>query len=246
MNWKFPLVVLLPLFSCLCFASLTPISSSLGPGVESSADNACSPVDDSALQAQGPTLNPLAASVNALSVCNVASVNTHLAIEADWTNASQGTVKFTNVGWTTSNVSLGWAYAFQGNDYTYNFIANNNEPLTLYYASAGGGSDGGFGLFGYYATLSGPNGSTATLLVNTAGTVTWDLVAGSSYSLNIYNEANLWGPLGSITDTMHGYMHFSTPSPVPEASSFVLLGSGALSMLACLLRKTSTGASRPG
>ena len=171
-------------------------------------------------------MNPLATAADALSNCNGASVDTFANVAASWANASVGSVTFTNVGWNTSNVTNGHALADEGLDYNYSFIANASELLTLNYAISGGGSLAGFGLNGFNASLAGVNGSSSFLNLNTSGSLSWNLVAGDSYTLDLFNQANISGGLGTIQELMGGQFDFSTATQVPEPSSLPILAIG--------------------
>src|ERR1035438_5894796 len=204
------LVTLVLGLTTLSFANVTAVSSQVFLQASSQADLSCSPVVNSNGQSQGATLNPLSSSVSALSQCNGALVNSFADVAATFASANAGSIGFGNIGWSTSNVSLGSAVPYLGLDYNYSFFANANELLNLSYAIAGGGDLGGFGLNGFSVNLVGPNGNFNFLALNTSGVLSWNLVAGNSYSLTITNGANIMGALGTINESMSGQFGFST------------------------------------
>ena len=183
------LIALVLSLSVFSFANISPLSSQVFLQASSQADLSCNPVVVSNGQSQGAMVGPLSASVSAVSVCGSASVTTFADVAASWTGGGNaGTITFGNVGWSTSNVTNGSALPNEGLDYTYNFFANANEPLTLNYNITGGGDLGGFGLNGFGVTLTGPNGNFTFLDINTSGMLSWNLLAGNDYSLNIKNK----------------------------------------------------------
>src|ERR1035441_271055 len=108
-------------------ANVTAVSSQVFLQASSQADLSCSPVVNSNGQSQGATLNPLSASVSALSQCNGALVNSFADVAATFASANAGSIGFGNIGWSTSNVSLGSALPYLGLDYNYSFFANANR-----------------------------------------------------------------------------------------------------------------------
>jgi hypothetical protein len=98
--------------------------------------------------------------VQAVSVCNGSSIDALGSASANWLSANTGFVNFENLGWVTSNVSQGEAALFRGVDFSYSFIADADDVLTLASLITGRGTDL-FGLVGFY--VLGPGGTIQLL-----------------------------------------------------------------------------------
>ncbi len=221
--------------SALSFAGLiNPTSANLDMTV--SSDAGCGPVTDTGTDSWTGTPTLLMASADALATCIRPNrgVETRGSVGANWNNPKSGTIKFNNIGWRTRNISNGSADAGQGVDFSYTFVPNQNIWFGLSYDITGGGDLGGFGLNGFYVTLTDFN----ILDLNTSGTLKWLLLAGNSYTLSIENGANISGALGTITESMDATFKFNArAAAVPEPSSLLMLGSGVLGLAGTFRKK---------
>jgi len=215
----------------------TPISSSLR--LEADSDAGSGIVTDIDGDSQGGTINPLSASVSALATSGNASVLSTAEGIATWFNSAQGEVNLFNIGWNTVEVSSGSAFLFNGLDWTYEFLADTTGLFTLDYNVTGSGSDT-FGLNGFNFSWSGPEGGNFFPL-DTSGTLTRAITAGNSYTVNIRNQANIFGGLSTRNARMDGAFNWridTATAAVPEPSSaWVTLAFGALGAGSLLKQK---------
>jgi hypothetical protein len=144
-----------------------------------------------------------------------------------------------NIGWNTVGVSQGSAVLFNGLDWTYEFLADTTGLFTLDYDVTGSGSDT-FGLNGFNFSWSEPE-SDDFFNLDTSGTITRAITAGNTYTVNITNQANIFGSLGTRDARMDGAFNWridTTAVAVPESSSaLVTLAFGALGAGSLLKRK---------
>ena len=228
------LTLLVLSLSALSFAALiTPTSANLDMVASSNAG--CGTVMDTGTDSWTGTPALLMASADAIATCTGPNrgVETRGAVGANWNSPKQGIIKFNNVGWRTRNVSSGTADATGGVDFSYTFTPNQDIWFRLNYDITGGGDLGGFGLNGFYVTLTDFN----VLNLNTSGNLTWLLLGGNSYTLTIENGANISGALGTITESMDANFDFNSRAVVPEPSSLLMLGSGVLALAGTLRKK---------
>ncbi len=231
----------LSLISLLCpvaaYALPTPISSSLR--LEADSDAGSGIVTDIDSDSQGGTINPLSASVSALATSGNASVLSRSQGIATWFDSSRGEVNLFNIGWNTVGVSQGSAVLFNGLDWTYEFLADTTGLFTLDYDVTGSGSDT-FGLNGFNFSWSEPE-SDDFFSLGTSSTITRAITAGNTYTVNIRNQANIFGGLGTRDARMDGAFNWridTTAVAVPESSSaLVTLAFGALGAGSLLKRK---------
>ncbi|MFI5460344.1 MAG: PEP-CTERM sorting domain-containing protein [Isosphaerales bacterium] len=190
-------------------------------------------------QSQGSTINSFSVTASALATYPPnQSILATAAGSATWTDASQGQVTFTNVGWTSVNANgsadlsgdTGWKYSFISNvtgffvvDYTVTAqgTSSNNPPL--------------FGLNGFFI-YGGPGQSSLgnvfdTTGLNASGYFALAIAPASSYWVQIQDSANIFGALGTSNADMNGTFNFgfqtesgSNGGPsVPEPSSWIMM-----------------------
>jgi hypothetical protein len=204
-------------------AYVTPSSSSIQ--LNATADAGDGPFTATNSQSQLGTINALGVSVSAGATFDNASVTTTNGATANWTDSDNGTVRFTNVGWSTQNVTSGSALALaDGMGWTYRFVAVAPGFFTLNYDVTTSGSNT-FGLTGFNFIWSGP-GDGATIAADSSGVLTrGDIVVGNPYTVELTENANITGILGTRTAIMDGTFTFQI---VPEPSSLALFGVGGL------------------
>ncbi|HBL14568.1 MAG TPA: hypothetical protein DD379_24900 [Cyanobacteria bacterium UBA11162] len=215
-------------------AAILALDSSLD--LEATADAGGELVTDTDFDSQGNTINPLNASVSAFAAFGTASVLSQAKASASWLNTSQGQVVFSDVGWETSNVFSGEATLFNGTDWTYTFFADTDGIFTLDYdVSASTDTTNDFGLNGFNFIWSGFEGNTFFGL-NSSGTLTRTITAGDTFTVNINNQANIFGGLSTRQASMDGNFTWKIQTAtVPEPSS--ILGILALGALGASLTK---------
>lgn len=200
----------------------SPISSTLSLQADASASPGPGLVTDTDSQSQGATINPLSASVLAQAINGNASVTATATGSATWTNPNIGQVVLSNIGWATSNVSVGAAFLHQGLDYSYTFTADATGTFTFNYNVTWSGTDD-FGLNGFNYDFSG---NSAFLNLGTSGTILESVIAGNTYTLTLRNQANISGGLGTRTAHMTGTFDFTAPAAaeIPEPGTWAVFG----------------------
>src|SRR5664279_3424641 len=158
---KFQRLLLTSLFvlaiSSMSFAGIiNPISASVD--LSMSADAGCGVVSSSNPNSWGTPLSTLTSTVDVLATCSKPNrkVETSGSMDATWTaNTKKGTIKFTKIGWNiNNNVTNGSSNADLGVDYTYTFQPTTEIQFDLDYSTSWNGDLGGFGLNGFYVTLT--------------------------------------------------------------------------------------------
>lgn len=198
----------------------TAVSSTLGLVASSGANGII--VDRNDGMSQGATINPLHAAVDALAENAGTSVRTSGSADATWTDAANGRVVFTGMGWTATGPagsSNNLAYLYSGTDWLYTFTANVTGSFSLQYAitlDAGGTSD--FGLQGFAFTF-GETGVATTSeflsLPTASGALSRNVVAGRTYTVRLKNNANISGGVVGLTGHMSATFNWSVAQPVP-------------------------------
>ena len=224
--------------STMSFASLiNPISASVD--LSMSSDAGCGTVTSAPSYqdwiTNPPVLGDLSSTADVLANCTHPNrnVETSGTLTATWSaNTKKGTIKFNNIGWkVNNNVSFGAANANLGTDYTYTSMPTNATLFDLNYDIKSRGDLNGFGLNGFYVTLTNFN----ALQINTTGDLTWILSPGQTYTLTIENGANISGNIAGLKEYMDGTFKF-TATAVPEPSSLLML-SGVLAFAGSLRKK---------
>ena len=225
--------------STMSFASLiNPISASVD--LSMSSDAGCGTVTSASSYqdwiTNPPVLGDLTSSADATATCTHPNrkVDTSGTLTATWSaNTKKGTIKFNNIGWqVNNNVGIGAANANLGTDYTYTFMPTKEILFDLSYDITSRGDLNGFGLNGFYVTLTNFN----ALDINTSGDLTWILLPGNTYTLTIENGANISGSIAGLRSIWTAPSS-SPPSPIPEPSSLLMLGSGVLALAGSLRKK---------
>jgi hypothetical protein len=183
---------------------------------------------------QGATTNALSAGF-ALSSSNGGTPNRSISMNvsgsATFANSAAGHVTL-HQDWTASNVSIGLIEQIN-NGFTYTFIADGDGLLTVNYNVVATGNEDFFfvgygtdslGSFAFYDPNTGP------------GTATFDIVAGNTYTFNIYTTYSLMGGItrdhnpanNSITGEFDWFLSLQAPPPTaaPEPASVAMLGAG--------------------
>lgn len=231
-------VMLLALsFPSLSHAGVIAVGSDLA--VVATSGRSSFEVIDTASDSQGGTTNTLGTvAANAVSTSAGGTSITSGSAIATWNNAASGQVRFEDLGWDNSAFSsgvvsnsgfggTGWSYTFQA-DVTGLFYLNWDISLQQSLADS-------FGLQNFRFSLIGPSGGFLDLLsVETTGSLTRNIVAGSQYTANIYNNNGIFGGIGGRTAYMDGVFDWSMDtgpfSSVPEPTAIALLGLGLLGL----------------
>ena len=190
-------------------AGIMPVSSSLS--LEADANAGAGTVVNTGSQSQGTSVSPLNASATATAINGGASVVSTITGSASWVSPAAGSITLSNVGWTSANVTSGSADLFNGLDYSYTFTPDVAGTLTFNFNVTAGGSST-FGLNGFSFSF---DGDSRFFLINTSGTFTEPLAAGTTYTLQLMNFANISGSFGTRNSDMTGTFSFSIPEAPP-------------------------------
>jgi hypothetical protein len=164
-------------------------------------------------------------------------------------SADAGIVRFSSVGWTSIGAPTGpgpvpktprVADLSEGQDFIYRFTPKVGGTLLVDYTVHGTGAL--FGLNGFRIILDGRQVGIA--FVNTSGQLKFSLPAGGVDSLQIRNIANIEGTVGNRTANMDGTFKFGFQSPVPEPSTLMTAGAGAVALVAFARRRAGPAGRR--
>ena len=214
--------------------SITAVDSSYS--MLASAETGSGPVVNGGdSQSQGSTINSL--TVNGFALATAApdqSVAATAAGNATWTNASQGQVTFTNVGWTSVNGN-GLADLSGATGWTYSFVSNVTGTFVVNYNTTATGESSSnaplFGLNGFFIYGGLGQSSLGTVFdatgLNTSGVFEMAIAPGETYWVQIQDSANIHGELGTSASHMNGTFNFDVQTlgdqGTPEPSSWVLM-----------------------
>lgn len=199
---------------------------------------------------QGATIDPLSASVSALVTIGETSIEARASVSATWAAATEGQVLFDDVGHIIDTTSEQPSSAYtnlpllSGNDWQYVFEATDSGEFVLDYSifadpiSTQPGALNGIN----FVWIADGIGAGEALFVDTAGTLTRDLVAGTQYTVGLQNRENilLGGGPGVLpaqsTALMDAIFDWSVvydgggpgPVSVPEPATLTLLLTGML------------------
>jgi hypothetical protein len=172
---------------------------------------------------------PVVLSADAIATYDTgsASLSSHGGVTAGWISASAGTVFMRDFGWdSTPGISGGASVNSGGPNWSYTFTPSADAVYTMNYTVAGFGNT--FGLWGFFNAVDGV-GDYSTIDAfnpNSSGTFTKALTGGTTYSVQLYNNANAgFGP--DTFSAMDGAFAWSiTGAGVPEPASWAMLIAG--------------------
>ena len=119
-------------------------------------------------------------------------------------------------------------------DYSYTFHPTTEIQFDLTYDTKWNGDLGGFGLNGFYITLT--NNWNTQMGISASGTLSAILWPNRVYILTIENGANIFGGIAGLKENLWGTFKFQA-TPVPEPSSMLMIGSGILALAGALRKK---------
>lgn len=180
-------------------------------------------------------------------------VQTTANITATWDSAYQGSVDFTNMGWTTSGVTSGDAIIsavqtnpseWAGRSWTYTFTPDTDSMFTLDYsvfAPAGNTSDFGIASFRFSCyNVDGCEGveNQTVLDVGDSGQLSFAVEAGKEARFYLDVSGYVSGGLGTRTTLTNGEFDWRiTPVPEPQSWAMLLAGVGVLSLRVAARRR---------
>lgn len=248
----------LALFSSIFFATAgaqaqTAISSTFHLGVWADANQHDGNFhQDFLMLSQGATLNPYAGSLS-VTDADLQHAGRNLTVtsaaSASWADAGHGAVAWRNMGWIHNTIDSSGAklngYVVNGPVWSYTFQATDDGIFSMDYDVRATGD--AFGLLGARIEWSGPEGNldlTNAYTPVARGTFNRSLVAGTTYTVGVFNMGNIFtSPLPNVT-TGHMDADFNwSVGAVPEPSSLAAFGT----LLAVVLkrrRNTLKGGSR--
>jgi len=223
---------------------ISPSDSTFALTAESKLGNSAT-VTDSDSESQGSTHHSMSVGVLASSVASNGLLLVSGSGSAKWNSASNGEVRFSNLGWTSINAhgaadlsqNVGWVYTFVSNvtgsfNINYNVTAHgtsltNNNPLV--------------GLNGFFlyegAGSTAPTKATDQIGLNTMGTSSMALTAGKTYTVEIQNFANLFQNIGTTNAHMNGTFDFSVVAAPEPSSLSVTIAMCCLGGIAALAKR---------
>lgn len=213
----------------------TPISSSLSLYSLASAGSGDVIVTDS--DSQGVSVDPLLASVHAHAVLDTDSnvfVDTSAAITAHWVDASRGVVVLNDFGWSTQGVT---GIPREGNallytspwtpNWKYSFVADKTGIFTLDYSISTDpkttNKNGLSGVMFDWRYGPGPNHDEYFMSLDSSGSLFLPMVADKSYTVSIWQYANIGGGLLTRQAYMDAAFHWSMDAQNVSKPSSILL-----------------------
>jgi hypothetical protein len=201
---------------------VTPVASSIQLIANANAGSGDDVVNQDGMS-QTTALQPLRATVTALSQIGDASVQSEGSEVATWHDAASGQLVVTGIGWTSVGaLTNSHANTFSGGlDWTYTFTANVSGTFTLQYnLSVDEGTTNPFGLNGFVFSWADPNAPVPNQFLcvdcaSSSGTLTELLAAGTTYTVGLKNFANISGNLATRTTHMSGTFNWSAAAGTP-------------------------------
>jgi len=192
-------------------------------------------VSSSDSQSQLGTVNSLSAQINIQQTVGDNHGSAASSAGASWVDANSGSAWFTRVGWSINSSAQSRIALNGGNDlsniWEYTFTATGNGTFDMSYDVSGIGDK--FGLWGAYIGWTGAGGglNASDAYDPTAnGLFSRAIVAGQTYTISVYNNANVSGEFGLGNDG-YSYGKFDwniTESAVPGPAAALPFVGGLL------------------